>query len=272
MCPLVFLSTTRVAANVHLKLTLTLNSKVNLLFLVYGGRHLFAVGHMAIAYLLGKGSSKALHTQINIPIILVLSILPDIDIVFDFLFGVNIHRGPTHSVVVAALVFIPFFIHYGKKAIPYFLALISHSVIGDFFIAGQLQLFWPLSRARFGLHELGSYYIDIFSPVNLALEVSLFIVATIVLYKSRDWKVFFKPKTTHLMLIIPITTVLLPSTIGYPFSESLLITAPVLAFAHLFYLVLFSIAVLKTFVFLYRKCFGHQNAEIPQSGFQPKTI
>ena len=81
---------------------------------------MFAVGHMALAYLLGKGSSKALHTKINIPILLVLSILPDSDIIYDFLTGAEIHRGPTHSIIFAAIVFIPIFIHYRKTAIPYF--------------------------------------------------------------------------------------------------------------------------------------------------------
>ena len=90
---------------------------------------MFAVGHMAIAYLLGKGSSKKLHVNLNIPFLLVLSILPDIDIIYDFLTGSDIHRGPTHSIVVATVAFIPIFIVYRKKAIPYFLALISHPLI-----------------------------------------------------------------------------------------------------------------------------------------------
>jgi membrane-bound metal-dependent hydrolase YbcI (DUF457 family) len=68
---------------------------------------MFAVGHMSIAYLLGKGSSKALKTKIFIPLLLVLSILPDIDIVYDYLTGAEIHRGPTHSIIIAALFFIP---------------------------------------------------------------------------------------------------------------------------------------------------------------------
>jgi Predicted membrane-bound metal-dependent hydrolase (DUF457). len=211
---------------------------------------------MSIAYLLGKGSSKALHTKINIPILLVLSILPDIDIVFDFLTGAQIHRGPTHSIVVATLVFIPAFIYLGKQAIPYFLALISHPLIGDFFIGGHLQLFWPLSNNEYGLHELGSIYIDIYSPINIVLEVSLFLVAMLVLYKSSDWKVFFKPNLTNLVLIIPIATVLLPSTIGYPFSDSLLLTEPTLAIAHLVYLALFAVAVVKTLSWMYTQHFG----------------
>ncbi len=205
---------------------------------------------MAIAYLLGKGSSKPLRVKLNIPILLVLSILPDIDIIYDFLTGSQIHRGPTHSIVVAAAVFIPIFIIYRKKAIPYFLALISHPLIGDFFIGGKLQLFWPLSSNQYGFQN-----ISIFSPVNIALELTLFVIATLVLYKSGDWKVFFTSNKTNLVLLIPIATVLLPSTIGYPFSTSLLLSEPPLALAHLFYLVLFSIAVLKTLIPMYKKKF-----------------
>jgi len=222
---------------------------------------LFAVGHMAIAYLLGKGSSKALRVRLNIPILLVLSILPDIDIIYDFLTGSEIHRGPTHSIVVATAVFIPLFIIYRKKAIPYFLALISHAAIGDFFIGGKLRLFWPLSSSEFGLHELGSYNINIFSPVNVALEIVLFVVATLVLYKTNDWKAFFTHNKTNLVLIIPVATVLLPSTIGYPFSNSLLLLEPTLAMAHLFYLGLFSISILKTLVSIFRKLFQHLTGE-----------
>jgi membrane-bound metal-dependent hydrolase YbcI (DUF457 family) len=214
---------------------------------------LFAVGHMAIAYLLGKGSSKALHLKLNLPILLVLSLLPDIDIVYDLMTGSNLHRGPTHSIVAAIIIFTPLLIIYGKKAIPYFLALISHSLIGDFLIGGGLQLLWPFSTTQYGLHELGSYYIGITDPVNIALELSIFAIATLVLYKSGDWRVFFKSKKSNLVLIIPITTVLLPSTIGYPFSAPLLLTEPPLAIAHLFYLLLFSIAVLKTLFYVFKK-------------------
>ena len=178
---------------------------------------------MSIAYLLGKGSSKPLRYKPNIPLLLVLSIIPDIDIIFDLLTGAQLHRGPSHSVVVAIVAFIPFFIVYRKKAIPYFLALISHSLIGDFFIGGQVQLLWPLSTTQFGLQELGSYYISIFNPINIVLELTLFTIATVVLYKTNDWKVFFTSNKSNLILIIPIFTVLLPTTIGYPFSAPLLI-------------------------------------------------
>ena len=210
---------------------------------------------MALAYLLGKGSSKPLRIKPNIPLLLVLSIIPDIDIIFDLLTGAQLHRGPSHSVVVAIVAFIPFFIVYRKKAIPYFLALISHSLIGDFFIGGHVQLLWPLSTTQFGLQELGSYYISIFNPINIVLELTLFTIATVVLYKTNDWKVFFTSNKSNLILIIPIFTVLLPTTIGYPFRAPLLTTEPFLAIAHLFYFVLFSIAVLKALLSIYKHRF-----------------
>ncbi len=128
---------------------------------------------MSIAYLLGKGSSKPLRYKPNIPLLLVLSIIPDVDIIFDFLTGSQLHRGPTHSIVVAIIAFIPFFIIYRKKAIPYFLALISHPLIGDFFIGGKLELLWPFSNSQFGLHELGGPYISIYMPIDGLIEVDL---------------------------------------------------------------------------------------------------
>jgi hypothetical protein len=190
---------------------------------------------MALAYLLGKASAKPLKINLNIPLILILSIIPDIDIV---LMG-ELHRGPTHSIIMALLVFIPFFVIYSWKAAPYFIALASHSLIGDFFIGGQIQLLWPLSAQQFGLPELGSYYISIYNPINIALELTLFGMATIVMYKTRDLFKFFRNSKLNLILTIPIFTVLLPTFLAYPLRVPILLILP-----HLFYLTLFSISVL----------------------------
>ena len=194
---------------------------------------------MAIAYLLSKGTGRLLKVNFNIPLILVLSLIPDIDIVFEFLLNSPIHRGPTHSLITAILVFIPFFWVYRKKAVPYFAALASHSVIGDFLIGGQLQLLWPLSTQEYGLHELGFPYIDIYNPVNIVLEFILFVIAIIVMFKTRDIHRFFRNSKLNLILAIPIFTVLLPTFASYPLHVPSLLIVP-----HLFYLLLFSISVL----------------------------
>jgi hypothetical protein len=174
-----------------------------------------------------------------VPLILVLSVIPDIDIIFNFLLKTDIHRGPTHSVITALLVFVPLFLLYRQKAVPYFTALISHSLIADFIIGGQLQLLWPLSRREFGLYQLGFPYINIYSPINIALEFTLFIIALTVMFKTRDLHQFFRNSKLNLILAIPIFTVLLPTFSGYPLEVPVLLVLP-----HLFYLLLFSISVL----------------------------
>jgi hypothetical protein len=194
---------------------------------------------MAIAYLLSKGTGRLLKVNFNIPLILVLSLIPDIDIVFEFLLNSPIHRGPTHSLITAILVFVPFFWVYRQKAVPYFAALASHSVIGDSIIGGQLQLLWPLSTQEYGLHELGFPYINIYNPVNIALEFILFVIAVVVMFKTRDIFRFFRNSKLNLILTIPIFTVLLPTFASYPLHVPYLLLVP-----HLFYLLLFSISVL----------------------------
>ena len=194
---------------------------------------------MALAYLLAKASGKLFKISFNIPLVLVLSILPDIDIIFDFFFRSEVHRGPTHSIIMVILVFIPFFVLYRKKAIPYFAALLSHSLIGDLLIGGQLQLLWPLSASEFGLCALGFPYINIYSPINVALEFTLFAIALGVMLKTRDLFHLFRNNKLNLILIVPIFTVLLPTFASYPLHVPILLVLP-----HLFYLIMFAISVL----------------------------
>ncbi len=132
---------------------------------------MFAVGHMAIAYLLGKSSSKLLKLPVNIPLVLVLSIIPDVDLIFEVIFSVQLHRGPSHSLVFAFLLFIPFFIFFKKKAVPYFLSLTSHSVLADFFVGGQIQLLWPISTKELGASQFNFSLVKINDPINIAFEL-----------------------------------------------------------------------------------------------------
>jgi hypothetical protein len=189
---------------------------------------------MAIAYLLGKGSARLFKVNFNIPLILTLSIIPDIDLIFQFFLRSPLHRGPTHSLITAILVFIPFFLVYRQKAVPYFAALASHSLIGDFFIGGQIQLLWPLSTNEYGFRG-----INIYNPINIALEFTLFAIALIVMLKTQDILRFFRNSKLNLILAIPIFTVLLPTFLSYPLYVPFLLVVP-----HLFYLLLFSISVL----------------------------
>jgi membrane-bound metal-dependent hydrolase YbcI (DUF457 family) len=194
---------------------------------------MFAVGHMALGYLLSKPAATKLKTTVNIPTALVLSIIPDIDI----LAGEGFHRGPTHSIIAATLVFIPLFYIYRKNAVPYFLALISH-MIGDVIVGGQIQLLWPIYQKDISISP-PLPYISITSTTNIALEFILFTAATIVMYKTADLQAFLRPHKSNLLLTIPVATVLLPTFLAYPLTVPIALIPP-----HVFYLVLFTVSII----------------------------
>jgi len=197
---------------------------------------------MALAYILGKPSAKILKVNLNIPLILVLSIIPDIDILFG---GSELHRGPTHSIIAAIVVFIPALAILRRKAVPYLIALASHSLIGDFLIGGHLMLFWPLSS---GLYGNSWSYISIQSPINIGLEWTLFTISAVIMFKNRDLFLFFHGNRPNLLLAVPIITVLLPTFVSFPLQVPILLVPP-----HLFYLALFSVSVLAALAGISKK-------------------
>jgi len=111
-------------------------------------------------------------------------------------------------------------------------------------------LLWPFSQTRYGFTAL-----SVFSPINILLEMILFIAAMFVIYKSGDWKVFLSGNKSNLLLVIPMFTVLLPTLIGFPFSQPLVLTEPASSIAHLFYLALFTMAVIETLQSAYKQRF-----------------
>lgn len=68
---------------------------------------------------------------------------------------------------------------YRKRAVPYFLALIQHIVIGDY-LTGGTQFLWPISSNLYGLD------IGISSLTNIALELVIFLISIAVMFKTKD--------------------------------------------------------------------------------------
>ena len=188
---------------------------------------MYAVGHFALGYLTGKIASKSLAVKINLPLLFLASIFPDIDLLIP---GLE-HRGPLHSVVVFCFLFIPMFLLYKKRAVPYFVAVIQHSIIGDF-LTGGTQLLWPVSLDMYGLG------IGIDSLTNIALEWVLFIISIILMFKAKDMLSLLKRNPSNLILFIPLMTVLLPAIITFPLYVPLVLLIP-----HLVYLVLFVFSI-----------------------------
>ncbi len=187
---------------------------------------MFAIGHFAIGYLTAKASARLLKVQLNMPLLLTASVIPDIDLLLRFIH----HRGPTHSLLTIIAISLPFLIYYRKAAVPYVIALASHSLIGDFFTGGT-QLFWPLSQ-----EWIGAVKVDVTSLADSLIELSLFFISIALMFKTRDLNKVVTDKY-KIALLLPFGAVLGPMLAagrGPEYALPLLLVAP-----SLFYLTLF---------------------------------
>jgi membrane-bound metal-dependent hydrolase YbcI (DUF457 family) len=174
-------------------------------------------------------TAQATKTKLNIPLILTLSVIPDIDILIPYIE----HRGPFHSIITATLIFVPILAIYRKSALPYLAALIQHSLISDFIVGGQVQLLWPLTSQPFGIE------MSIKSSTNITLEWLVFITAAIIMMKTRDALTILQPHNSNLILAVPLLTVLLPTFLAFPLEVPIALMPP-----HLICLTLFTTSLL----------------------------
>ncbi len=193
---------------------------------------MFAIGHFAIGYLAAKASARPLKIQLNMPLLFTASVIPDVDLLLRFIH----HRGPTHSLLTIIVISLPFLIYYRKAAVPYVIALTSHSLIGDFFTGGT-QLFWPLSQ-----EWIGAINIDVTSLADSLIELALFFISIALMFKTRDLNKVVTDKY-KIALLLPFGAVLGPMLAagrGPEYALPLLLAAP-----SLFYLTLFAYSMLS---------------------------
>jgi len=146
-----------------------------------------------------------------------LSVIPDVDILIPYV----VHRGPFHSAIMASIIFIPIFALYHKNALPYFIVLIQHSLLGDYIAGGKVQLLWPLTQQTFGLE------LSIQSPANIIIEWLSFLTATFVMIKTKDVHLLLQPNNSNLILAIP-------TFLAFPLEVSSALIPP-----HIIFLILF---------------------------------
>jgi membrane-bound metal-dependent hydrolase YbcI (DUF457 family) len=165
----------------------------------------------------------------NIPLLFVASVISDIDLL---ILGLE-HRGPTHSLTIISLLFLPIFMFYGKRTTPYFVAIIQHSILGDYLIGGGIQLLWPITFDWYGIG------IKITSLTNILIEWTFFLTSLTIMLKAKDTWTLFQHHPSNLLLSIPVFTVLLPTLLSFPLSVPLELVLP-----HLTYLTIFTLSIL----------------------------
>jgi hypothetical protein len=193
------------------------------------GSESFATGHLALGYIVAMVSAKLTKTRFSIPLIFTLSIIPDLDFLVTFLR----HGGSSHSIILAIIIFAPVFAICGKRTIPYFLAVVQHSLLGDYFGGGAIQLFWPITRQYYGL--------SISTPTIVLVEWLAFVTSMVIMLKSLDMMRLFKPCISNLILFIPTLALLLPTFANYPLIVPVWLIPP-----HLVYMFIFVASMIIT--------------------------
>jgi hypothetical protein len=146
---------------------------------------MFPVGHLSfgfiIAYILIKKFS--LH-RISIPLVMFLSIVPDIDIFLQWV-GIGSHKSMTHSTILCTILASIFIAKYGKPAVIYSLAYLQHIVIGDTLI-GPINILYPFGNLSV---DVGIKYGSLLH-ILLELLLSSCMLAIIIYQRQRSCHLF----------------------------------------------------------------------------------
>ena len=169
---------------------------------------MYAIGHVALGYLVGKIISRATDHNLNTPLIWSVSLLPDIDFIIP---GLQ-HRGPTHSIIITLLFFTPLLLIRFQKTAPYFAAMVSHFMIGDYITGDGAMIFWPLSSEFIKYHmpiQMGGSF-------EIQIELALFAIILVIMTISKEFHHLFHYEKRNLILSVPIFTIILPAMYKYP--------------------------------------------------------
>jgi hypothetical protein len=165
---------------------------------------------LALGYLTGKASGRLLNTKANVPLLLTLSVLPDVDMLILML----PHGGPTHSIILYLALAFPAILIWKKQAIPYFIAIVSHPLLGDYLTRiypfSGVQLFYPLTSEWFAAGIKGAMFFYVYA------ELILFAVFLGIMFTTRDLAMLIKPHPSNWLFTIPIATALLPVFLQFP--------------------------------------------------------
>ena len=139
---------------------------------------------------------------------------------------------------IILLLFLPVFAIYRKKAIPYFIALLSHPLIGDIYSNMEgTQLFWPISTDWYTIAAISNKGL-----LSVSFELALFAASTAIMVYNKEFQKSFFNGTNRIYWLAPLGFVLGPLLLGQ--IDSAYILPFLLIFPNLFYTALFSLSII----------------------------
>ena len=185
---------------------------------------MLAVGHISVSYLVTRGLKKGRWSTTSIPLVWIFSLLPDVDLLIP---GLR-HMGPTHSLFFAIMFFLPIFIYYRGKILPYFLAYLSHTVLGDLFTNRSVMFLWPFSSRFFRIPlPFNVWYKKTF---NTNLELVMFGLFCMIFFLTKDYARELYSGSVKYLFFIPFIALLVPVVFSIPVSVPLRLIIPHLVF------------------------------------------
>ena len=135
---------------------------------------------MALAFLINRtvrvsSRYRSKSGQISIILLFIAAILPDADFVFYDFIG---HHTVAHSIIFWSVAYLPLFLRWRTKILPYYLATLSH-ILGDLFL-GKPPVFYGLWDQPIGPGY--DYAIANLSQAQFMLARSLLDFSTVVLF------------------------------------------------------------------------------------------
>jgi len=183
--------------------------------------------------------------KLFVPAVLMLGILPDSDLLLGSL-GV-VHHTFTHSFFFWFIIFVPIFVIFRLKSIPYFVAVVQHFAFGDL-LMDKVLLFWPFNSSFVGFN------FGMPSLIDVILETAgLLLFLGIIVYVG-DLKRLFSVEKRNIFMILPLLALLasalffashwssIGSLITYLLSSNLLIA---LALGHIILFAFLAISTLQ---------------------------
>ena len=209
--------------------------------------------------------------KLIVPAILLLGILPDADLLLGSL-GV-MHRTLTHSFFFWIIIFLPIFIIFRLKSVPYFVDVVQHFAFGDL-LMGKVMIFWPFNSAQVG------FSIPMPSLIDVTLELAGLILALGIIIYSGDLKRLFSVTKSNILMLLPLLALVtsalffeshwpsINSLITYILSSNLLIA---LAIGHIILFTFIAISAIQGLRALRPKTNNTTRRNDPEKVFNQRT-
>ncbi len=120
--------------------------------------------------------------------------------------------------------FLPLFIYYRGKTFPYFLAYLSHTVLGDLITTRSVIFLWPFSSKIFRIPlPFDAGYKNTFGA---NLELVLFGLFYLVFFLTKDYALELYSEGVKFIFLIPFIALLVPVVFSFPVTVPLRLIIP----------------------------------------------